>query len=466
MQPSIKWKPLLISVFLTAALVWLGMSNAARINELLPGFLGNLPGVRSLAAEGYEKLGGLLEILIALGIPSAAFASLRRVRTKGRVELGNYFDAPDFTRYPADRKGYSDRLSYTLAELADLAYWDVFTDEELAGLTAVSDAALEERADPRSAIIAAAKLVLRNERRLTRAQFDEVLAKGGFTCIDHNIRSDATQCFVCAHGGMGEAAEGETNRPYLVVAFRGSEKDIDDWLTNVDAAPASEFTLGAVHQGFYTAYRSVQAEVLAAIRQGKEQFGEDTPVFFCGHSLGGALAVVATRLNAQDSNGACYTFGCPRVGAYDFFKGMKTPVYRVVNASDLVPRVPPGAWSYLLLKLLDFLAFITVRVEALSMLVKAVRGWVDRIDDYRHYGDMRFLPDIPSAGISDRSEQRRNLKVLNNPNHMDMVQWFYRHLAVSFGMPVRSHSMKLYRNKLLDVARTRMTPLQLDEPQI
>jgi hypothetical protein len=58
------------------------------------------------------------------------------------------------------------------------------------------------------------------------------------------------------------------------------------------------------------------------------------------------------------------------------------------------------------------------------------------------------------------------LQVLSNPNQLDMVQWFFRHAAVSFGMPVKSHSMKLYRNKLLKVANNRMERYENGQAQI
>ena len=62
----------------------------------------------------------------------------------------------------------------------------------------------------------------------------------------------------------------------------------------------------------------------------KDKSGNKLPVFITGHSLGGALALLTTRALPQDMVGACYTYGAPRVANYEYFDGMKTPVFRVV----------------------------------------------------------------------------------------------------------------------------------------
>ena len=61
-------------------------------------------------------------------------------------------------------------------------------------------------------------------------------------------------------------------------------------------------------------------------------------LYLTGHNLGGALALIATRQIGSESVGACYTFGPPKAGRIGFMDGVETPVYRVVNANDLVPR--------------------------------------------------------------------------------------------------------------------------------
>ena len=434
--------------------------NAEAVSAFLPDFLGTFAQTSGVSAESENtNLVGLILLIIGTVLPSGAYGWFRRIRTTGRVELGKYFETPEYTNLPAGRMGYSDRVSYSLAELSDLAYWDVFEEAELDGLKALAGIENTKSLD----IKELAKSLLASNKRTTQEKFDAALAQGGFKPIERSIRAGETQCFTCVHEGFGDEAD---HQPYIVVAFRGSEQKVEDWLTNADAIPASEFMSGPVHQGFYAAYKSVQQHVLNSIRTAQAQYGDETPVFFTGHSLGGALAVIATRLNAPNIVGGCYTYGAPRVGGYAFFKGLKTPVYRVVNSSDLVPKVPPGVWSYLLIGLLSLLSFLTARWEAVSTFFDSAKGFIDKINDYRHHGDLRFLPDMPSAKIDGVSKHVRELQVLSNPNQFDMIQWFYRHLLVSFGMPVKSHSMKLYRNKLLRIATNRMEPFDVGEQQI
>ena len=469
---GLKTKNLGISAVISGLLAWAGIEYSDQINALLPDFFGQMLtavlGTETL--QGQQNLFGMIATLVVALFGGGIFATGRRVKTRGRVALKDYFPKPEYADLPVSRRGYSDRLAYTLAELSDLAYFDVYTEQELGALKAISKTDNPVQVD--LGIVAMANSLLYKRKYLMIDEFEDVLGRGGFTPLAHMIQSggsDAegkqnTQCFVALH----ERSDTK-DADYLVVSFRGSETDIDDWLTNADAVPATQVLAkgqGKVHQGFYEAYRSVQDQVLKTIDEARDKYGKNLPVFFTGHSLGGALAVIATRLNAVDSNGACYTFGAPRAGGYDFFKGLKTPVYRVVNASDLVPRVPPGVWGNLVIMLLNLGAFLSASIAPLRALLLRAREFVDKINDYRHYGDLRFLPDVPSANIDDLAEANRPIQILTNPNQFDMVQWFFRHVLVSFGMPIKSHSMKLYRNKLLRVANTRIEKLHRDERQI
>ena len=106
-----------------------------------------------------------------------------------------------------------------------------------------------------------------------------------------------------------------------------------------------------VHAGFFRAYtpiRTVLFESLEGLLKKRKR-----PVYITGHSLGGALALMATAELAnhdeaavRDSIAACYTFGCPKAGDRSFDQYVKVPLYRITNGVDIVPAVPPVILGY------------------------------------------------------------------------------------------------------------------------
>lgn len=114
--------------------------------------------------------------------------------------------------------------------------------------------------------------------------------------------------------------------------FRGTA-DPRNWITNLSADTVRAPGGGRVHRGFLAAFESVRPQV--------ESWAAEAgcPLLAAGHSLGGALAVLAaTTLDL----GAVYTFGAPRVGDRPFCGSIRAPLYRVVNHRDLVPSIPPA----------------------------------------------------------------------------------------------------------------------------
>lgn len=142
-----------------------------------------------------------------------------------------------------------------------------------------------------------------------------------------------------------------------IVAFRGTEKSLDDIVTDLRVrhkAPADwggpeTFSEVRLHGGFYQALGLVWEDLLEAIKD------VDCPVWLTGHSLGGALAVLAAcRLHhstghattARFTVGGVYTFGQPRVGNAALVEvcdpALAQRIFRYVNASDVVPLLPPS----------------------------------------------------------------------------------------------------------------------------
>jgi hypothetical protein len=147
-----------------------------------------------------------------------------------------------------------------------------------------------------------------------------------------------------AHGVQGFVATSE--RMNLVV-FRGTHS-LEGVLTDSKFLIQSALTdglPGGVHQGFGVAYRSV-ASVLGDVLVSKER--KSLPTFFVGHSLGGALATLASLdMNKRGVNvSGVVTLGEPRVGNSTFAaeseKILVGKKKRFVNANDVVPHLPPS----------------------------------------------------------------------------------------------------------------------------
>jgi triacylglycerol lipase len=134
---------------------------------------------------------------------------------------------------------------------------------------------------------------------------------------------------------------------HAVLAFRGTgPATFQNWATDaIVRLVAREEYAGRVHTGFSSALKHSWDRVTRVL----EAVG-DRPLFVTGHSLGGALALLAScRLWKLGRPAvATYTFGAPRVGDAAFCKSCMTPTYRVVNRLDLVPELPLASMRSLL----------------------------------------------------------------------------------------------------------------------
>jgi triacylglycerol lipase len=277
------------------------------------------------------------------------------VQARDYFKTGNRFLSP-----PIYRAAYSDRMAWILASMAHLAY-DKFESED--------DNAL--------------------------ALFKAKLQGGGFRLMaTFDAKDTDTQAFLAA------------NDEYAVLAFRGTEvtkkKDV-----GIDVKAIKVSTIeGRVHTGFNKAYESVAGPITKSLSG-----MDDIPLYITGHSLGGALATVATQRLEKDPRfkdriAACYTFGSPRVGNTQYDRSLKSPVYRVVNTTDIVTVVPLSLMGYI------------------------------------HIGDVRFLERNPTT-------IRRTIPVLGR------LFLFLAALFRLFGPLVGDHAIVEYRRKLDIVAEKR-----------
>jgi predicted lipase len=137
-----------------------------------------------------------------------------------------------------------------------------------------------------------------------------------------------------------------------IVAIRGTST-IWEWIEDIDAVPVPYIPVkgfGLVHMGFQLVYEHIRHNVGLLLGEcaGIQR------VLVTGHSLGGAVAVLAgpdiARNVTPGLSPELHTLAGPRAGAPDFAGALDKliPVcFRIVNFMDVVPQVPlPPAYKH------------------------------------------------------------------------------------------------------------------------
>lgn len=130
-----------------------------------------------------------------------------------------------------------------------------------------------------------------------------------------------------------------------VVVCRGTEpNEWNDIKADVNAVAVVSETVGRVHRGFKKEVDDLWPRLEKTLKS------NDRPLWFTGHSLGGAMATICAgrcKLSEIPSNPeGLYTFGSPRVGNNRFINFVRLRHYRFVNNNDIVCRVPPRWLGY------------------------------------------------------------------------------------------------------------------------
>jgi triacylglycerol lipase len=119
-----------------------------------------------------------------------------------------------------------------------------------------------------------------------------------------------------------------------VHVFRGSD-DLASWVHDFDVALVDVPGLGKLHAGFWAAWQAIRSECLAL----------PAPSAIAGHSLGGALAIIAAEWALLGHVVPVYAFEPPRVAGDDtlthVYRDFAIPFYGTRNGNDLVTQVPP-----------------------------------------------------------------------------------------------------------------------------
>jgi hypothetical protein len=216
-------------------------------------------------------------------------------------------------------------------------------------------------------------------RFLTKWHFSEIAILRGFH----------TQGFVARQSNI------------LIVAFRGTEPtNAVDWLTDVNYHQARYMSKipGRIHGGWTRGLEEVRPAMIGAIRQLAK--ADQPRIYITGHSLGGALAVLAAAvLEFEESQpvSAVYTYGQPRVGDPEFSQAFDTKLrastFRYVNDQDIVPHLPlpkmPGRPDFHLGRSMTELS------TDLANSLQAVRNG----ENFDHVGQLNLL--LPDGKLSN-----------------------------------------------------------------
>jgi hypothetical protein len=142
-----------------------------------------------------------------------------------------------------------------------------------------------------------------------------------------------------------------------VLSFRGTvPSNALNFLTDANVQPKNFSSMGQVHGGFHRNVRAVWTEIAAELNDAIGEADEDTKLkalYITGHSLGGAMAVIAAATIFSDPAyskwrplvAGIYTYGQPMVGDAAFAKSCGERfgklLFRHVYHHDLIPRMPP-----------------------------------------------------------------------------------------------------------------------------
>ncbi len=143
--------------------------------------------------------------------------------------------------------------------------------------------------------------------------------------------------------------------------------------------------------------------------------GNEQPLWFCGHSLGGAMATICAGRcflsHIESIPEQLFSFGSPRVGDKRYINFVKLDHYRYVNNNDIVTRVPPvlmgyrhcGSEVYLNRDgKIGQLSHIGKRRDRWKGFLRGLRRW--KIDHFADHSIHQYIDAIVAAVDEEKQE--------------------------------------------------------------
>ncbi len=351
--------------------------------------------------------------------------------------MKTYFANAKLLKTPGKRAAYSDRTAYMMAEMSRLAY---FRFEGGRNIGEILDSI--KKVTSGGVNIAGIEAILKSSlvpdsEETGKELLGSILKPQNYELIEtfNDPETDA-QAFICRN----------TAEKFAVLAFRGTEPNLKDIKADIKANLV-ETQVGTkkfeMHSGYLNQFESIQDEIEKTLKDTKLK---NYQLFITGHSLGGALAITATRFLASDTTGACYTFGSPPVGTADFDIDITTPIYRIINHVDIVPRLPNPTLVFVI----RYLAvLIGMGLDMLGGLSKTIResAWHKKFSSFLTDAQKYRQSGYGSYLVGDGTSTRLRYSV----SPFDRFFWWVKQWANLWQGEFKllsDHSIDAYSDKL------------------
>ena len=171
--------------------------------------------------------------------------------------------------------------------------------------------------------------------------------------------------------------------------------------------------VGRVHSGFHKEVNQLWPLLEQQLRTNKR------PLWFSGHSMGGAMAAVCAVRCKQSpilsDPYAIFSYGAPRVGNRPYTAVLKVKHYRWVNNNDIVPRIPPRWLGYrhmgheIYISRLGKISYLRswsrVRDRILGLITSLRLGKIDYFSDHSMSEYINHIQSYHAAELAGKTIQ-------------------------------------------------------------